>query len=112
MIYTAIAAIILLLNILPLILKSKRARKEAYQWWFVPWLAFVYVIVMGVEASLSDVASWTVFSIPAGMGARDGAVEVCYALLCNIIWMFASVFLRKTSIHNSLIPWFMKAFAP
>lgn len=107
MIYIAIAAIILILNIAPQYLQTDKARSEAYQWWPFPWLAFVYVVVM--------IILFLTIDVPRLLGSLtllgNGVLEVCYVLLCQFLWLVVTSFVNRKSLHERWIPWFRKAFA-
>ncbi len=104
MIYTSIAIAILIINVAPLLLKSKRAATDSWQWWHIPWLAFLYVVAAYAVFHLTNVHGWPWLSSLYD----DGAVEACYVLLCAVVWLPVRWFLRKPSVHKSLIALFRK----
>ena len=108
MINTVIALLILLLSIVPLFIKTQRARKSAWQWWAVPWLSLVFVVVAFVVYHQVDISTWPVFSSLFD----DYQYEAAYVLLCWLVWLVAGFGLRRPAVHEALIPLFRKVFAP
>lgn len=106
--YAILAIIILIFNIIiPLFLKSVLKIQNAYQWWYIPWFGFLYVVIMYIVFHFTNVYSWPGFS----MLYAGGMVETCYVLVCQLLWYIVGLFLRRKSVHEKLIPLFRNAFA-
>ena len=106
MVNSIIAFLILLLNIVPLMLTTKRAKSVAYQWWHMPWLAFLFVVVAYYVFRQIDVTVWPVFRL-----LFDNAqVEAAYVLLCQAVWLLVGAALRRPAVHKVLLPWFQQLF--
>ena len=105
--YLTIAIIILSLNTIPLFINTRRVKRDAYQWWYIPWLSFLYVVLMYVIFHQTNVISWPGFNLLTG----DVMIQTCYVLFCHVLWLFIALTLRRLSLHKSLIPLFRKGFA-
>ena len=114
MVYIAIAVLTLILYIVPLYVQTARAQRDAYQWWPLPWLALIYVAVAFVLFRTVDITSLlTSLGTLIGLSLiTDEAIEVSFALLCQLLWLLISFLLKKLHLHEKWIPWFRKAFAP
>lgn len=107
MINTIIAILVLLFNIVPLSFTSRRAKSTAYQWWYMPWLSFFFVVIAYLVFRMADVAAWPVFNLLLD----DVQVEAAYVLLCQAVWLMAGLALRRPDLHKSLLPLFHRLFA-
>lgn len=87
---------------------SKRVKKDAYQWWYMPWFALVYSGLMYLIYNKTDIPDW---SFVQRWLYEEYQVEAVYSLLCIAIWMGLQLLLRDKSIHEKLIKPFRKLFA-
>lgn len=107
MFYASIAVIIFVLFISPLFAYNKLEKKNAYQWWHVPFFALSYVVVMYLVFHLCKVPKWPGFN----KLFDDFVVEALYVFACALIWQIISLLLHKSAVHNKLIPLYRKIFA-
>ena len=108
MINVVIALLVLLFNIAPLYVTTRRARTRAWQWWPEPWMALLFVGIMCVVYLQVNFASLPIFNLLD----YDYQIEAAYVLLCQFLWLIVSFILRRIDVHNILISWFRNAFAP
>ena len=107
MFYASIELFIFVLFISPLFAYNKLEKKDAYQWWHVPFFALLYVVLMYLVFHLFKVPEWPGFN----KLYDDFVVEAVYVLACALIWQVVSLLLHKSAVHNKLIPLYRKIFA-
>ncbi len=91
-----------------LFLDKTRAKKQAYQWWYMPWFAIIWSAIVWLVYYTVDIPYLPfVFKY----FQDDYIIEAVYVLLCIVGWLLISLSLRKPSVHERLIDIFRKLFA-
>ena len=103
--------ILLILVYVVFLLRSGRdgvVRREAYQWWFMPWFALLFAGLMYLLYNKTNFPSWPLIRNIY----EEYKVEGLFFVLCAAIWTAAEYFLlRNEDIHEALIGPFRKMFA-
>lgn len=87
---------------------NKSVKENAYQWWYMPWFALVFVGLMYLIYNKTNFPDWPLVRNVF----EEYKVEAIFSLLCAVIWTALEYFLlRSKTIHNKLIVLFRRAFA-
>lgn len=86
---------------------SDRVKKNAYKWWYIPWLGVIYsLIIYSLYKGLS------VSTLPfLSIFVQDFQLEAAVSLVAMVVWFVLLPFLRKESLFNSLTSLYRKLFA-
>ena len=86
------------------LIPSSKAKTSAYQWWYTPWLALLFSLLMaGIYAAVNPPRFITM--IP------DYQVQVLYCLAAYIIWLPLQYALRKEKVQTAFLNLYHKHFA-
>jgi len=97
---TIILAILLLFMVIgELRLITSRVRKNAFQWWHTPWFALIYVIIIYLLYHLIELPDTFLLN----WLFEEYKIETFYCLVGMVVWVPIQAFLRKPSVHKSLI---------
>jgi hypothetical protein len=102
-----LAIAILVFVLAELFITTSRLRKIAYQWWHIPWFAFVYTILIYLIYHLFHLPN----TVLLGWLVEDYKIEVFYCIVGLIVWLPLQLLLRSPFVHNSLIKIYRKLFA-
>lgn len=89
-----------------LLLIPNSVKKNAFQWWHTPWFALIYVGIVylfyyWIKLPDTFLLKWLF---------EDYKIEAFYCLACMVAWFPIQAFLRRSSIHDSLIKIYRKFF--
>lgn len=95
-----IFAIALLVFVLvELFITTSHMRKNAYQWWHIPWLAIIYSSLLYLIYHFLHLPDTVLFD-----WLVDGyKIETFYCIAGLVVWIPLQLFLRSLFVHNSLI---------
>ena len=82
-------------------------KKKAYLWWYIPWIAVLYIVAVFV--------AYQRFDLPNTFLLRwlydDYMIEAFYSLICMMIWFPLQLLLRSPKVHEPLLSLYRKLFA-
>lgn len=88
--------------------RSKHVEEKAYQWWYMPLFALLFVGLMYLIYNKTNFPEWPIIR----RIFDEYKVEGVFFLLCAGIWTALEYFLlRSEDIHNKLIVWYRNLFA-
>lgn len=87
---------------------SEKEKKEAYKWWYLPWLAFVFSGLMYLLYHMTEFPDW---SFLRTIIYEEYQCEAIFSLLCMAIWIVIKRFLKDDSTHKLFLGVFHSLFA-
>ena len=88
-------------------LMTGRVRRSAYEWWYIPWIALLYALIIYLVYRLFDLPGTAILD----WMTEPYMMETTYCLVALVVWIPLETLLRKKSIHESLIVTFRDLFA-
>ena len=86
---------------------TKNVRKNAYLWWYMPWIALLYSIVVFIAYYYIDLPKTFLLSwLYSGY-----MIEAFYSLACMSVWFSLQLLLRNPKIYLPLLALYRKLFA-
>lgn len=104
---TILALALLVFVLVELLVSTSHMRKNAYQWWHIPWFALIYTLIVYFVYYLfhlpeTFLLDWIV---------ENYKIETFYCIFCLIVWIPLQFLLRNPSVHNSLIEIYRNMFS-
>lgn len=90
-----------------LFLITNGVKRNAYQWWHIPWFGLLYTIVVYLIYHLFKLPE----TILLGWVGDKYAMETFYCLVAWLLWMPIKYYLRRPSVHESLIKTYRSLFS-
>lgn len=88
-------------------LTDAHVRKNAWRWWYTPWFALLYIIVLYLVYRLFDLPN----SVLLNWLVEDYIAETFYSLAGLLLWIPLQLLLRRPSLHDSLIRPYRRLFS-
>ena len=86
---------------------TSNVRKNAYLWWYTPWVSLLYVVVLYLIYHIIDLPETFLLS----WLEEDYEIETFYCLIGMIVWAPLQTLLRRKSIYNTMIKTYRDMFA-
>ena len=103
----ALAILLLALVLIEVHLITNGVRKNSFQWWHIPWFGLLYTIAVYLIYHFTKLPD----TILLGWIGDSYAKEAFYCLVAWALWMPLKYFLRRPSVHESLIKTYRSLFA-
>ena len=102
-----LAIVLLVFVFVELFIATKRMRKDAYQWWHIPWFSLFYSLLLYLIYHLFQLPNTFLLDWIDG----NYKIETFYCLVGLVVWLPLQTLLRRPAVHNSLIKVYRKLFA-
>ncbi len=103
-----IALLLIGIVLFQLRMSSDKMKKNAYQWWYMPWAALIYSVLAYLIYDKTDI---TYLSFFTRYLTEKHMIEATYVILCMLVWMTLHLLLRRPSVYKSLTELFRNLFA-
>lgn len=102
-----IAFAIILLVFIRLKLVGTAAKKNGYEWWYIPWVGMLYAVGLYSLYKKYDIGSWAILRF----ALEEYQIEAIYSLLGLLAWTLIIPFLRAGSLPDRLLNLYRLVFA-
>lgn len=86
---------------------TKNVKKNAYQWWYTPWMALLYTIIVYLAYHFIDLPKTFLLK----WLYEDYIIETFYSIACMLVWFPIQMLLRQPKVHKPLLALYRKLFA-